>query len=65
MFGIVTRMFPIPPTTIFIFRDFMMFYEISFFTKSETMRVYITYKHGIYELPHELSNDLKLRILGN
>ena len=25
----------------------------------------ITYKHGIYELPHELSNDLRLRILGN
>ena len=25
----------------------------------------ITYKHGIYELPHELRNDLRLRILGN
>ena len=25
----------------------------------------ITYKHGICELPHELPNDLKLRILGN
>ena len=25
----------------------------------------ITYKHGIYELPHELLNDLRLRILGN
>ena len=25
----------------------------------------ITYKHGIYELPHELPNDLTLRILGN
>ena len=25
----------------------------------------ITYKHRIYELPHELSNDLRLRILGN
>ena len=24
----------------------------------------ITYKHGIYELPHKLSNDLKLRMLG-
>ena len=23
------------------------------------------YKHGIYELPHELPNDLRLRILGN
>ena len=24
----------------------------------------ITYKHGIYELPHELPNDLTLWILG-
>ena len=25
----------------------------------------ITYKHEIYELPHELPNDLRLRILRN
>ena len=25
----------------------------------------ITYKHGIYELPYELPNDLRLRILAN
>ena len=25
----------------------------------------ITYKHGIYELPHELPNNLRLRTLGN
>ena len=25
----------------------------------------ITYKHGTQELPHELWNDLRLRILGN
>ena len=25
----------------------------------------ITYKHGIYELSHELQNDFRLRILGN
>ena len=25
----------------------------------------ITIKHGIYELPYELSNDLRFRILGN
>ena len=25
----------------------------------------ISNKHGIYELPHELSNDLILRTLGN
>ena len=27
--------------------------------------VIITYKHALYELPHELPNDLRLRILGN
>ena len=27
--------------------------------------VIITYKHGIYELPHELPNDLRLSKLGN
>ena len=25
----------------------------------------ITYKHGIYKLPHELPNILRLRILAN
>ena len=25
----------------------------------------ITYKHGVYEFPHELPNDLRLRILRN
>ena len=25
----------------------------------------ITYKHGIYELPHELPYDLRLKKLGN
>ena len=25
----------------------------------------VPYKHGIYELPHELPNDLRLRKLGN
>ena len=27
--------------------------------------VIITYKHDIYELPHDLQNDLRFRILGN
>ena len=27
--------------------------------------VIISNKHGIYELPHELLNDLRLRMLGN
>ena len=34
------------------------------FTTSETKRV-ISNKHGTYELPHELPNDLRLRILKN
>ena len=41
-----------------------MFYEI--FLSPQVYRwVIITYKHGIYELPHELPNDLRLRKLGN
>ena len=31
------------------------------FTTSETMG-YESYKHGIYELPHDLPNDFRLRI---
>ena len=27
--------------------------------------VIISNKHGIYELPHDLPNDLRLRTLGN
>ena len=34
------------------------------FTSSEMKRDYYN-KHGIYELPHELPNDLRIRILGN
>ena len=34
------------------------------FTASETMGNYYL-KYGIYELPHELPIDLRLRILGN
>ena len=42
----------------------LMFYPI--FLSSQVKRwVIITYEHGIYELPHELPNDLRLRILGN
>ena len=34
------------------------------FTTSET-RTIITYKHGIYELLHELPNNVRLGTLGN
>ena len=41
-----------------------MFYQI-FLSPQMKRCAIITYKHGIYELPHELPNDLRLRILGN
>ena len=51
-------------TIFIIFSDFLMFYQI--FLSPQVKRCgTITYKHGIYKLPHELSNDLTLRILGN
>ena len=42
----------------------ILFYQI-FLPPQVTQWAIITYKHGIYELPHELPNDLRLRILGN
>ena len=52
-------------TIIFInFLDFLMFYQI-FFSPQVKRWAIITYKHGTYELPHELPNGLCLRILGN
>ena len=53
------------PTIIFIiFWDHLIFYQI-FLSSQVTRCVIITYKNGIYEVPHELPNDLRLRILGN
>ena len=37
----------------------------SFFSPQVTGNVIISNKHCIYELPHELPNDLRLKILGN
>ena len=47
-----------------IFRDVWMFYQI-FLSPQVKRCAIITYKHDIYELPHELPKDLRLRILGN
>ena len=47
-----------------IFGDFLMFYQF-FFSAHMKRCVIISCKHGIYQLPHELPNDLTLRILGN
>ena len=41
-----------------------MFYQI-FLSPQVKQCAIITYKHGIYEMAHELPNDLRLRILGN
>ena len=41
-----------------------MFYKISLSPLVKQCLI-ITYKHGIYKLPHKLPNDLRLRILGN
>ena len=41
-----------------------MFYQI-FLSPLVKRWAIVTYKHGIYELPHEWPNDLRLRILGN
>ena len=41
----------------------LMFYQL--FSPQVKRRVIISNKHGIYELPHELPNDLRLKILQN
>ena len=41
-----------------------MFYQ-TFLTPQVKRSAIITYKHGIYELPQELPNDLRFRKLGN
>ena len=46
-----------------IFLDSLMFYEI-FLSPQVKQCVIITYKNGIYELPDQLPNDLRLRTLG-
>ena len=44
---------------------FLMFYQIILSPQVKRW-AFITYKHGVYELPHELPNDLRnLRKLGN
>ena len=47
-----------------IFQDFSKFYQI-FLSPQVKRWVIITQKHGIYEMPHELPNNLRPSILGN
>ena len=41
-----------------------MFYQI-FLSPQVKRWPIVTYEHGIYELPHKLPNNLRLRKLGN
>ena len=43
---------------------FSMFHQI-FLSPQVKRCAIITYKHGIYELAHELPNNVRLRILGS
>ena len=54
----------VPTITVITFWDFLVFYQI-FLSPQVKQCTIITYKHGIYELPHKLPNNLRLRILGN
>ena len=44
--------------------DFLMFYQ-TFLSPQVKQIVIISNKHGIYELPEELLNNFRPRILGN
>ena len=44
-----------------MFWDFSILYQIFLLPQVKRWAI-ITYKHGIYELSHELSSDLNLRI---
>ena len=46
------------------FHNILRFLDAFSFTTNVTMEI-ITYKHGIYKLPHELPKDLRLRILSH
>ena len=48
---------------IIIFWDFLMLYQI-FFSPQVKRNMIISNKHEIYELPHELTNDVKLAAEG-
>ena len=53
-----------PAITFITFCDFLMFYQI-FLSLQAKRSVIINNKHGIFQLAHELPNDLRLRTFGN
>ena len=46
------------------FRDIFMFYQICLLPQVKRSLI-ISNKHGIYELPQEFPNELRLRMLEN
>ena len=44
--------------------DFLMFYQI-FLSPQVKQSAIVSNKQGVYELPHEFPNDLRLRLIGN
>ena len=50
---------------VIISEGFLMFYQFFFFSSQVKQSVIISSKHGIDELPHELLNDVRLKIFGN
>ena len=46
------------------FWDFLMFFQI-FFSPQVKQYAIITYKHGTYDLPHEMPNSLRFKIFRN
>ena len=40
-------------------------FDQTFLSRETKRSKIISNKHGIYELPHELSNELRLTVLGN
>ena len=56
----VNSSFPCTATTIFMIFMTLMFYQI-FFSPQVKQSMIISYKHGIYKLPHKLLNDLRFQ----
>ena len=55
----------LPPTiTLIIFWDFLMFHQVFLLPQVKRNAIFSN-KHGVYELPSKLLNDLKVRILEN
>ena len=62
--SLLKSFFMTPTISFIIFSDFLMFYQIFLSLQVERCAI-VSYKHGIYEFPHALLNNLRLKILGN